>query len=310
MTIRLFISGACGYIGSRLCEYLLNSTDYEIYGVDNLFYNQDAVQKQLQKHKNFKFYKYDVTHDVIKKVITKCDVIIPLAGLVGVNICNNYPEQAKLVNYNAIRTLVDSLGSQRVILPNTTSCYGQAGKTLITESDEQKPLSFYARTKVDAEKYVLEQENTVSLRLGTVFGWSPRPRIDLLVNDFTYRLLKLNKLAVYEAKYIRSIVHIMDVVRCINFFINNRLEGIYNVSWHSMGKLELAEDISKQLELKDAKISPSVGQDADRRNYRIDSSKLINAGFTYKYHLGDGIKEIKEKVDVVFDKIGGGTNNR
>lgn len=300
--MNILVTGCAGYIGSKLCYHLINNTEHTVIGVDNLFYGQKEVLNSLWGNcKNkFKFHHLDTYKglDKVQELAKECDVVIPLAALVGESICDKHALLAHQVNYDAVAGLVYSLNKgQKVLYPMTTSSYGITdGETEITEGHEQHPISLYGDTKKKAEKVVLEYGNSVSLRLATVYGNSIRPRYDLLVNHFTYELVKNKKLTIFEGHYVRSIVDIIDIVRVFDFFIDNNIKGIFNVSSESLSKWDIAEKICKTLRLYSAKIYPGEGKDKDQRNYNISQKRLLNTGFRFRASFDDTLRELSDNI--------------
>ncbi|MEK7518186.1 MAG: NAD-dependent epimerase/dehydratase family protein, partial [Patescibacteria group bacterium] len=186
--IKVLVTGGAGYLGSVLCEQLLRK-GYIVTAVDNLLFRQQSLFHIIADPK-FNFVFGDVRDEKLMKILIKeADVLIPLAAIVGAPACDRDPNQAISVNLEAIK-LLNKLRSKRqlVIYPTTNSGYGtKSGDTYCTEDTPLEPLSLYGRTKAEAESRLLETPNVITLRLATVFGMSPRMRLDLLVNDFVYR---------------------------------------------------------------------------------------------------------------------------
>ena len=187
--------------------------------------------------------------------------------------------------------------SQLVIYPTTNSGYGtQSGDVFCTEETPLEPISLYGLTKSQAEQELLESPNVVTLRLATVFGMSPRFRLDLLVNHFTYAAATDGYVVIFEKDFKRNYVHIRDVADCFVFCIENakRLEGKpYNVG------LDAANLSKEELALKIKQYVPNfyihfseVGSDPDKRNYIVSNQRLREAGFEAKRSLDDGIIEL------------------
>ena len=185
MSDKLLILGGSGYLGSVISDYFLQNTDFKIDVIDNLYYNQNSLSLNC-RYENFNFEYGDITDfDYINKKISKYDIIIPLAAIVGAPACDLSPSYAKNLNYNAYINLSKNLGNdQIVVFPTTNSGYGIGGKDELSEDAPLNPISLYAKLKNEIEQILIENNNVVSLRLATVFGVSPRMRDDLLVNDF------------------------------------------------------------------------------------------------------------------------------
>lgn len=291
----VLITGGAGYIGSTLAEHLLDN-GYKVTVLDNLSYKQLSLL-HLFKRKNFTFVKGDVRNkELLQKLVTEADVIIPLAAIVGMPACKSNPDLAVDVNYKQVVNVLEVLrDDQKLILPNTNSQYGSSD-TIITEESPFKPLSLYAETKCDAENAMLQKGNGVSLRLATVFGVSPRMRQDLLVNDFVYKSVVDGYLVMFEAHFKRNYIHVVDIARTFLFVIENyeKCKGqAFNVGLSSANcsKLELAETIKKYI--PDLVIKQDeFKQDFDKRNYIVSNEKLERLGWKPIMSLDDGIKEL------------------
>ena len=291
----VLITGGAGYIGSTLAEHLLDN-GYKVTVLDNLSYKQLSLL-HLFKLRNFKFVKGDVRNkELLQKLVTGADIIIPLAAIVGMPSCKANPELAVDVNYKQVVNILEVLrDNQKLILPNTNSQYGSSD-TIITEESPFKPLSLYAETKCDAENAMLNKGNGVSLRLATVFGVSPRMRQDLLVNDFVYKSVVDGYLVMFESHFKRNYIHVVDIARTFLFIIENydRCKGqAFNVGLSSANcsKLELAETIKKYI--PDLVIKQDeFKQDFDKRDYIVSNEKLENLGWKPIMSLDDGIKEL------------------
>jgi nucleoside-diphosphate-sugar epimerase len=294
---KVLITGGAGYLGSTLTEYLLDN-GHQVTVLDNLMYKQLSML-HLFKRPRFKFVLGDV-RDTSKLVqlVKEHDIIIPLAAIVGMPACKANPELAIQVNYEQIKTIVDSMDpSQGLIIPNTNSQYGSSDD-IITESSPFKPLSLYAETKCDAERYVLEHGNGIVLRLATVFGVSPRMRQDLLVNDFVYKAVTDGYLVLFEGHFKRNYIHVQDIARTFKFMIENYgvCKGeVYNVGLSSanLSKLELAEKIKEHV-LSLVIKQDEFKEDFDKRNYIVSNEKLEKLGWHPEFDLDYGIKQLKE----------------
>ena len=187
--MKVLITGGAGYLGSVLVGRLLEKK-YKVTVIDNLTYKQQSLTSYCY-NKDFTFIKGDVRNILRLVNLKDFDVIIPLAAIVGMPACDTNPELATEINLEQIIEIVNKTSkNQQLIIPNTNSQYGSS-ESIITEDSPFKPLSHYAKTKCHAEKAVLESKRSgVALRLATVFGLSPRMRLDLLVNDFVYLPLK------------------------------------------------------------------------------------------------------------------------
>ncbi len=296
MKEKILVTGGAGYIGSILVYDLLNQ-EYEVTVLDNFYYKQSSLLN-CANQKNITIINDDVrNYDLVKNLITKNDIIIPLAGLVGAPICKKFPVDSQEINYDAqLNIFKNKSKDQILIMPTTNSAYGSGNKeNFCDENSTLRPISEYAKQKVELEKIMMESVNVTSLRLATVFGVSPRPRLDLLVNDFTFRAIEERKLILYESHFKRNYIHVRDISRVFQFCISNKKtrNEIFNVglSDTNISKLELAEAIKKQI--NDLVIEEnSIEKDPDQRNYIVSNEKIESCGFKTKYSLDDGIKEI------------------
>ena len=202
----ILITGGAGYIGSVLTNELLN-LDYQVTVVDNLMYKQNSLMHCFG-NPNFKFIKGDVcNHDLMEKLLKTADIIIPLAAIVGAPACDHNPKLATLINYDAMKFILDHTNdSQKILFPTTNSGYGvgESGQ-FCTEESPLRPISLYGKLKVDIEKVFLDSKRAISFRLATVFGASPRMRVDLLVNDFVYKACHDRYLVLFEEHFKRKL---------------------------------------------------------------------------------------------------------
>jgi nucleoside-diphosphate-sugar epimerase len=295
--MKILITGGAGYIGSVLTIKLLR-LNHKVTVIDNLYYGQDSLLAACKYNKFDFIYGDAIDEKLIKKTLSSFDVIIPLACLVGAPLCDQKPALAVSTNYGAIK-LIDDLRSknQLVIYPTTNSGYGISAKdNFCTENSPLNPISLYGQTKVDTEKMLLNSGNAISLRLATVFGTSPRMRMDLLVNDFVYKAYKDRALVLFEEHFRRNYIHIQDVamtfVHCIDNYEKMKNEP-YNVglSNANLTKRELADKIKEHIpEL--VIISSEIGEDPDKRDYIVSNEKLERTGWEPKKNLDDGIIEL------------------
>ncbi len=297
MKNKILITGGAGYIGSVLTPYLLDE-GFEVTVLDNLLYNQSSLLSCCS-NKNFKFIRGDITDfELMKKILPSYDVIIPLAAIVGAPACSLKPDLAKRVNFDAIEFIIENTNKdQKIFFPNTNSGYGIGQKDkFCDETSPLKPVSLYGKLKVEAEKKLLSSNRGISFRLATVFGLSPRMRLDLLVNDFTFRACHDKFLVLFEQHFKRNFIHIKDVAKTFLFGIKNFniMKGqAFNVGLSSanLSKKELSEKIKKHI--NDLYIhSSEIGNDPDKRDYIVSNEKLEKLGWRPTYSLDDGIEEI------------------
>jgi nucleoside-diphosphate-sugar epimerase len=295
--MKVLITGGAGYIGSILTEQLLARGD-KVHVVDSLMHG-DHCLFQLCANPNFEFTKGDVRdREMAARAAKDADVIIPLAALVGAPICARDPRAAKAINYEAVVELAKLRSpSQLVIYPNTNSGYGiGAGDAFCTEDSPLEPISVYGRTKCDAELALLDQKNVVTFRLATVFGASPRMRIDLLVNHFTYCAVTDGYLVVFEKHFKRNYVHIRDVADAMMYAMDNREKMVgraFNLGLDNanLTKQQLCEKIQQYVP-KFFVHYAEIGEDPDKRDYVVSNQRLREAGFEARRGLDVGIPEL------------------
>lgn len=293
----ILVTGGAGYLGSTLVPALL-AEGFRVTVLDNFMFGQASLNA-LCTDPNFDVYRGDARDpDVLKPLLRNADYIIPLAALVGAPLCNNDKVGAETINRDAVLTLIKLASrEQRFLMPVTNSGYGvgEAGK-FCTEETPLRPISLYGRTKVEAEKAVLDRGNSISFRLATVFGMSPRMRLDLLVNDFVYRAVNDRAVVLFEAHFKRNYIHVRDVARAFLHGICNfdtMRDQPYNVglSDANLSKAELCQRIQQQLP-KFVFLEAPVGEDPDKRDYIVSNEKIEKTGYRPAYSLDAGIAEL------------------
>jgi nucleoside-diphosphate-sugar epimerase len=302
--MHLLVTGGAGYLGSVLVPTLL-AEGREVTVVDNFLYGQTSLLDCCY-HPRLSIIRGDARD---RAVITRClktaDVILPLACLTGAPVCDLDPQEAKSVNLDAIAMLLELRSAQqRIVFPTTNSGYGIGQKGIhCTEETPLRPVSLYGQLKVEAERAVLDSGNSVTLRLATVFGVSPRMRLDLLVNDFVYRAVTDGFLVLFQAHFKRNYIHIRDVARVFLHTLANfdaMVGEPYNVglSDANLSKRELCEEIKKQV--PDFYFTEAdVGEDRDQRNYIVSNEKIERAGFRPSVSLQAGIAELVKGYRIV-----------
>lgn len=293
---KIVVTGGVGYIGSVLTAELLYR-GHTVTVIDNFMYGQSSLA-HLCMHKRLDIVRADVCNiESYEKHLKGADYFIPLAALVGAPLCDRNPKLANDVNVVAIDEALHCLNrDQRVLIPITNSGYGIGGDKECDENSPLKPISTYGKTKVYAEQLVRVRGNGISLRLATVFGMSPRMRLDLLVNDFVYRAVNDRAITLFEAHFKRNYIHVMDVVQAFIMCIENyptMKDQVYNVGLSSanLSKRELCEEIKKHVpEL--VIFESEHGRDPDKRDYIVSNRKIEAAGWHPLYTLQDGIKEL------------------
>ena len=300
----ILITGGAGYLGSTMIPILLNK-GFRVTTVDNLIFNQTSLL-DCCADKNFEFVQGDIcNYSLVNKLISKSDIIIPLAAIVGAPACKRNPSLTRMVNYDAHMNIVENISiQQKVLFPTTNSGYGIGAKdSFCTEDSPLNPISEYGKTKVEIEKALLDMGSAITFRLATVFGMSPRMRMDLLVNDFVYKAVKERSLVLFEEHFRRNYIHVRDVAKAFLFGIENydKMKGEpYNVGLSSANitKRELAEKIKEyvpELYIHSAEI----GEDPDKRDYIVSNDKIESLGWHPDHTLDDGIPELIKGYNII-----------
>jgi nucleoside-diphosphate-sugar epimerase len=306
----ILITGGAGYLGSILAPELLTA-GHRVTVLDNFMYSQNSLA-HVCADKNFDVVNGDArSAEILKPLVARVDFVFPLAALVGAPLCQRDPIAATSTNRDAIATLCKLMSpQQRIIMPITNSGYGvgEQGK-FCTEDSPLRPVSLYGTTKVEAEKIALERDNSISLRLATVFGMAPRMRIDLLVNDFVYRAVNDRFVVLFEAHFKRNYIHIRDVARAfvhaIGYF--EEMAGRpFNVglSDANLSKAELCERIRLQVP-SFVYLEAPVGEDPDKRDYIVSNSRIEATGYRPAHSLDDGISELIKGFRMIRNRVYG-----
>lgn len=295
--MKVLITGGAGYIGTSLIPQLLAYPTCKVRVLDNLMWGGDQLLPYI-RNPNFEFMRGDIRDPAaIYDAVRGVDAVIHLAAIVGFPACRAQPELAKTVNINGTMNLAAALSrNQLVIYGSTGSNYG-AVEDVCTEETPLNPLSLYAQTKTIAEKHLLEHGSTVAFRFATAFGVSGRTRLDLMINDFTYRAATQGYLVVYEADFMRTFIHVSDMgaafVHILDHYGQSYMGNVYNVGSDRMNfsKRQICEMIREQVPNCYVHYA-EVGADEDKRNYKVSYDKFRALGYETHMTVPDGITEL------------------
>lgn len=310
MAYDILVTGGAGYIGSTLVPALL-AAGHRVTVLDNFMFRQTSLNHVAHDPK-FSVVKGDIrVESTIAPLLKKADIVIPLAALVGAPMCNADPVGAKTINHDAVLLMLRLLSkNQRILMPTTNSAYGTGdANNFCTEESPLRPISIYAREKVAIEGELMQRDNAISFRLATVFGMSPRMRIDLLVNDFVHRAVHDRFVVLFEGDFKRNYIHVRDVARVFLHGIDNfeAMRGqIYNVGLTeaNVSKRELCQRIQQQI-ADFVFLDAPVGKDPDQRNYIVSNAKLEATGFKPATTLDAGITELIKGFTMVKNTVHG-----
>lgn len=295
--MNVLVTGGAGYLGAVIVPRLLQA-GFNVTVLDNFMYNQTALLDCCHE-KGLTIVRGD-TRDVslLKRLVPQADAIFPLACLTGAPACDRQPKEAEEIIIDALREIIRlRRPDQKIIYPTTNSGYGigEKGK-FCTEKTPLKPISVYGRLKVKAEQMVLDAQGGITLRLATAFGVSPRMRLDLLVNDFTYKAVFDGNIELFEAHFMRNFIHVRDIAKAFIHALgrfDKMKDEPYNVglSDANISKLQLCEEIKKQVPGFKF-VESKTGQDPDKRDYIVSNEKIEKTGFKPDVSLADGIAEL------------------
>lgn len=306
--MKILVTGGAGYLGSVLCPEFLKQ-GYEVTVLDNFMFKQNSLV-DCCTYDTFSIVRGDCRDEsLMSRLIKNKDIIIPLAALVGVPICSMDVTATTTTNLEASKLLVRLCSrDQWILYPTTNSGYGigEKGK-YCTEETPLKPISLYGQTKVDSEKLFLDRGNSITFRLATVFGMSPRMRIDLLVNDFTYRAVTDGAVIIFEGHFKRNYIHIRDVARAFIYGIQN-FEKMKNEPYNfglddaNLSKIELCQAIQKHLP-NFVYLEAPIGEDPDKRDYIVSNAKILSTGLRPKFSIDMGVKELIKGYTILRNSI-------
>jgi len=307
---QILVTGGAGYLGSTLVPELL-AAGHKVTVLDNFMYHQNSLA-HVCHHPGFEVVRGDVrSESAVLPLLRKADIVIPLAAYVGAPLCERDPVGATTTNHDAIVTMLKHASKhQRILMPTTNSAYGTGdAKNHCTEDSPLRPISLYAIEKVKVEKELMQHPNAISFRLATVFGMSPRMRIDLLVNDFTYRAVHDHFVVLFEAGFKRNYIHVRDVARAFLHGIDHyeKMNGqIFNVglSDANVSKRELCQVIQKQVP-DFTFVEAPIGRDPDQRNYIVSNAKIEATGYRPRVTLEAGVRELIKGFTMIRNSVYG-----
>ena len=301
--MNILVTGGAGYLGTSIIDRLKDISYIKCF--DNLFYDQGTLVAQPMLHPSVEFYQEDINDwsDNLIRAIEESDIIIPLAALVGAPLCDKHPATAMQTNHEWFNNLLKYLDKQTVIYPNTNSGYGSTGAEICTEKTPSNPISLYAQTKQNTESLLLNSyDYAICFRLATVFGWSYRPRTDLLINNLVRTAKKDGHITVFDGHFRRNYIHVDDIVDAFVFALyeKHRMYGnVYNLGNDNINttKLELVQKICHSLDATFCIDSSKT--DPDKRDYIVSSQKLYNLGFECERNLEYGIMQMDKFYDLL-----------
>ena len=288
--MKILVTGGAGYKGTVLTRKLLEQ-GYKVTLIDNFMYGYEPVM-HLATHENLEIIKHDIRNGIPD--LQKYDVVFHLAGISGFPACASNPHSAQLINVEATRLIVKDMSpGQMIINASTTSLYGKSGKPC-DEDTVVDPVSTYAKTKLAAEEILHEKPNVVSLRFATVFGFSTRMRMDLMINDFVYKAVKEKVIVLFDSFAKRTFIHVEDAADCYIFTMNNfgRMQGgIFNAGGNSLNfsKEEITDKIRQKVEFS---VVNSELKDKDLRHFIVNFDKIEKLGFKPSRSVEEGIDEL------------------
>ncbi len=301
---KILITGGAGYIGTTLTNLSLKK-NFQVISIDNLKNSKKEFFSKFNNNKDFKFYKCDINDQIfLEKILKKekVDIVVHLAGIVGDPASKLEKKLTVLTNLKFSKILFklcEKYKVKRFIFSSTCSNYGiVSGENLANENTKLKPLSLYAKTKVDFEKFMIKKSKNSNMKLSimrfaTVFGVSDRMRFDLTINQFTREIYLKKILDVFGENTWRPYCHVKDVARAllISLQSDQRLT-VYNVgnSKQNYSKKKVINAIGKFLPLNN--ITYSKQKLIDKRDYKVNFNKIFKElKFKTKFDLNYGIKE-------------------
>jgi nucleoside-diphosphate-sugar epimerase len=302
--MRILVTGGAGYIGSVLVPALL-AHGHDVTVLDTFMYDQTSLLDCCVDAR-LDIVRGDVRDaSLVSRLVSRSDAVFPLACLTGAPLSAKDPVMARAVNHDAVRSIAEQLSAdQMLVFPSTNSGYGVGEDSIeCDESTPLRPVSLYGRLKVDLEKYLLDRGNCVTFRFATLFGTSPRMRLDLLVNDFTYRAVVDRFVVLFEPHFKRNYLHVRDGARAFLHALEHyrSMRGKpYNVglSDANISKWELCEEIRRHVP-EFTFLVAELAKDPDQRNYIVSNKRIESSGYRTTIGLSAGVQELIKGYQVV-----------
>lgn len=292
----VLVTGGAGYIGAVLVPDLL-ADGHMVTVLDNFMYKQNSLASAFI-NPNLKVIVGDIRdRTLVEREVANHEIIIPLAAIVGAPACNRDATAAESINLDAALNIISVASKdQKIIMPTTNSAYGTTRDGEVSrETSTLNPISSYAKHKVEVETALMDNPLNVSFRLATVFGMSPRMRLDLLVNDLCYRAIHERSVVLFEADFIRNYVHVRDVSRVLRWAIDSQKASgqIFNfgLTEANLSKRMLCQAIQRHVP-SFVYVEAEFGKDPDQRNYTVSNEKIETTGFSFEYGLDRGLVEL------------------
>jgi len=287
--VNILVAGGAGYVGGYLVDSIIKDYHSDLVSVtvyDSLIY-EDRYLKDVN------FIKGDIRdREKLSNILADYDTVIWLAALVGDGACAINPELTKEINEDSVKWLVDNYKG-KIVFMSTCSVYG-INNDLIDEEATPNPLSVYAATKLEAEKYIMKNsKNPLVFRLGTLYGVGDehsRIRLDLVANVLSKRATLGEELSVYGGEQWRPLLHVKDVSLAILYCLDRNISGLYNLGSGNYTISQMAESIQKVI--PNVKVKHQELKFEDQRNYRVKTDRILATGWKPKYNLEDGIREM------------------
>ncbi|MFM7709650.1 MAG: NAD-dependent epimerase/dehydratase family protein [Ferruginibacter sp.] len=303
--MKVLVTGGAGYIGSVLVRQLLQK-GFHVRVLDSLKFGGEALY-DVMMHPHFEFMRGDIRDaEAVETALQGIDAVAHLAAIVGDPACKKFSEEATATNWTASVALYEAAekaGVKRFVFASTCSNYGKMADpdSFVTETSELRPVSLYAELKVQFETYLLHTRKdaticATALRFSTVYGFSPRIRFDLTVNEFTRNAALNGEQEIWGAQFWRPYCHVVDLARSVVLVLESPEEKVRS-SVYNVGSTE--ENYNKGMIIEAVcKVVPNVQvhyveMNEDPRDYRVNFDKIKQElGFTITKTVPDGVKEI------------------